>query len=269
MNNSKLIFFLLFSLAILSNNSFSQTNTSPFKMDYGTEAVLLGVGAATSVATLAIQLNSDPLTLEQIEALDENNVNSFDRPTIGPFQSDPLGDVLLYSSYLLPLTFLANENAKDDFGDLALMYSEVLLLNVGITGIVKGLSKRTRPYAYDSSSPLEQITKIDSRLSFFSGHASTTASNYFFTASVLNEYVNNNTTKIIMWSAAALIPAVTAFSRVNTHWHFQTDVIVGYVIGAAIGYLVPLIHKQDAKEINETTELNIIHKPLIGFQINF
>jgi membrane-associated phospholipid phosphatase len=218
---------------------------------------------------LAIQLNTDPLTLEQIEALDKNDVNSFDRPTIGPFQSDHLGDVLLYSSYLLPLTFLANGNAKDDFGDLALMYSEVLLLNVGITGIVKGLSTRTRPYVYDPASPLEQATKIDSRLSFFSGHSSTTASNYFFTASVLNEYVDNNTTKIIMWSAAALIPAVTAFSRVNTHWHFPTDAIVGYVVGAVIGYLVPLIHKQDVEEINETTELNFIHKPLIGFQINF
>lgn len=269
MNISGSILFLIISISISFSNSFGQNKTSPFKIDYGTEAVLLGVGAATSVATLAIQLNTDPLTLEQIKELDKNDVNSFDRPTIGPFQKDHLGDVLLYSSYLLPLTFLANENAKDDFGDLALMYSEVLLLNVGIMGMVKGLSTRTRPYVYDPASPLEQTTKIDSRLSFFSGHASTTASNYFFTASVLSEYVDNNTTKIIMWSTAALIPAVTAFSRVNTHWHFPTDAIVGYVVGAAIGYLVPLIHKQDAEEINEAAEPSFIHKPIIGFKINF
>jgi membrane-associated phospholipid phosphatase len=266
MNNLKLIFFLLFSLTILSNISFSQTNTNPFKIDYGTEAVLLGIGAATSVATLAIQLNADPLTLEQIEALDKNNVNSFDRPTIGPFQSDPLGDVLLYSSYLLFLTFLANENAQDNFGDLALMYSEVLLLNVGINGIVKGLSKRTRPYVYDSLSPLEQTTKIDSRLSFFSGHTSTTASNYFFTASVLNEYITNSTTKTLIWSVAVIIPAITGFSRVNTHWHFPTDVIVGYIVGAAIGYLVPLIHKQESDDAGTYVPSNNIHKPLLGFQ---
>jgi membrane-associated phospholipid phosphatase len=140
------------------------------------------------------------------------------------------------------------------------------LLNVGITGIVKGLSRRTRPYVYDPASPLEQTTKMDSRLSFFSGHSSTTASNYFFTASVLNEYVDNNTTKIIMWSAAAIIPAVTAFSRVNTNWHFPTDVIVGYIVGAAIGYLVPLIHKQESDDANTYVPSNNIHKPLFGFQ---
>jgi membrane-associated phospholipid phosphatase len=149
------------------------------------------------------------------------------------------------------------------------MYSEVLLLNVGITGIVKGLSKRTRPYAYDSASPLEQTTKIDSRLSFFSGHASTTASNYFFTASVLNEYITNNTTKTLIWSAAVIIPAITGFSRVNTHWHFPTDVIVGYIVGAAIGYLVPLIHKQESDDAGTVAPLNNLHKPLIGFQVQF
>jgi membrane-associated phospholipid phosphatase len=270
MNISGSILFLAISIIISFNNSFGQNNkTSPFKTDYGTEAILLGVGAATSLATLAIQLNLDSLTPEQIAELDKMNVNNFDRSAIGQYQSDYLGDVLLYSSYLLPLTFLANIEAKNNFGVLALMYSEVILLNIGTNGLLKGLTKRTRPYVYDPQSPLDKTTNIDARLSFYSGHTSTVASNYFFTASVLNEYVDNNTTKILIWSAAALVPAVTAFSRVNTHWHFPSDVIVGYIVGAAIGYLIPLIHKSDADDNDSLVPLDNQFKPLIGLQVNF
>ena len=270
MNFSKLILFLLLSIGISFKFSFSQQyNPQPFKTDYGTEAVLLGIGAATSIATLAIQLNIDPLTKAQIEELEKEEVNSFDRSAIGKYKSDYLGDVLLYSSYILPLTFLTNTEAKNDFGDLALMYSEVLLLNIGTNGLVKGLIKRTRPYVYDQHSTLEKITNIDARLSFFSGHTSTTASNYFFTASVLNEYLTNNATKIVVWSVAALVPAVTGFSRVNTHWHFPSDVIVGYIIGAAIGYLIPLIHKSEADDNDSIVPLDNQYKPLIGLQFNF
>ena len=258
-------------LTILSfNSSFSQNNnSSPFKIDYGTEALLLGSGAVAGVTALAALLNLDPLTQEQIEELNPDDINSFDRSFIGPYSEDYLGDALQYSTYLLPLTFLTNKDAKNDFGDLALMYGEVLLLNASINGIVKGLSSRTRPYVYDEQSPLEEKTNIDARLSFYSGHTSNTASISFFTAKVFSEYITDNTAKVFIWSAAVLIPAVTGFSRVNTHWHFPTDVIVGYIIGAAIGYLIPLIHKHKNDESDQSNPAENFYKPIVGFQIKF
>jgi F0F1-type ATP synthase assembly protein I len=74
-----------------------------------------------------------------------------------------------------------------------------------------------------------------------------------------------------MWTAAALIPAVTGFSRVNTHNHFPTDVIVGYIVGAAIGYLIPEFHKsENSSESNSlSTPEEFIHSPIFGFQIAF
>jgi membrane-associated phospholipid phosphatase len=270
MNISKIICSLLLLTIISFDSSFSQNkNPSPFKIDYGTEALLLGSGAAAGVTSLAILLNLDPLTKEQIEELNADDINSFDRAFIGPYSSDYLGDVLQYTTYLLPLTFLVDNDTKSDFGDLALMYGEVLLLNTSINGIVKGLSKRTRPYVYDIKSPSDEKTNIDARLSFYSGHTSNTASISFFTAKVFSEYLTNNTAKVLIWSAAVLIPAVTGFSRVNTNWHFPTDVIVGYIVGAAIGYLVPLIHKRENHNSKQIDPTENYYKPIIGFQIKF
>ena len=46
-----------------------------------------------------------------------------------------------------------------------------------------------------------------------------------------------------MWAVAASIPAVTGYLRVRAGRHYVTDVATGYALGAAIGWLVPTIHK--------------------------
>jgi membrane-associated phospholipid phosphatase len=134
---------------------------------------------------------------------------------------------------------------------------------------VKGLTTRNRPYVYDVNSPAEEKYKTGARHSFYSGHTSFAASNSFFTARVFSEYLTNSTTKTLIWTAAALIPAVTGFSRVNSHNHFPTDVIVGYIVGAAIGYLIPELHKYESTNDESTAPAQFIHKPMLGFQISF
>ena len=40
-----------------------------------------------------------------------------------------------------------------------------------------------------------------------------------------------------------MYPALTGYLRVDSSNHFPTDVIVGYIIGAGIGFLIPELHK--------------------------
>jgi membrane-associated phospholipid phosphatase len=98
-----------------------------------------------------------------------------------------------------------------------------------------------------------------------------TAVNTFYTAKVYSAYISDETTKTLMWTAAALIPAITGFSRVNTHNHFPTDVIVGYIVGAAIGYFIPEIHKSENSNGSTSSSIpeEFIHRPIFGFQISF
>jgi len=263
--------FVFLILAVVSLNFTSaQTNdNNPFETDFTKEAMLFGTGAVAGFTALAMLFSIDPLNETELSSFDPLDVNEFDRIAIGKLDDDHLGDALLWGSYLLPLTFLADEQARSDFGDLALMYGEVLLLNASINGIVKGLTKRVRPFVYDEQSSFEEKTTVNARLSFYSGHVSISASNSFFTAAVLNEYVTNGTTRALIWSAAVVYPAIVGFERIVNHWHFPTDVIVGYIVGAAIGYLIPLIHKTGNEEINPDVPAENFYNPLIGFKINF
>lgn len=261
---------LIINLLIISCLNFGQVdNTRPFNLDITREAILLGTGAAAGVTAFVMLENIEPLTHQEINLLDPADVNGFDRGAIGPFKDDNVGDALLYGSYLLPLAFLVYEETNRDFLELALMYGEVLLIQGSINGIVKGTVLRTRPYVYDENSPLDETTNTKARVSFFSGHTSITSAITFFTAKVFTEYIENNTTKIIIWSAAALIPAVTAVSRVNTHWHFPTDVIVGYAFGALVGYFIPELHKSKIGEKISINPAINLDRPMLNLQFRF
>jgi membrane-associated phospholipid phosphatase len=270
MKFTRVISSFVISVLITFNFSFGQNgSTSPFKLDFTQEAVLLGSGVATGVTALLMLSNLDPLTPEQINALNPDDVNSFDRHFIGTLHPDHAGDILLAGSYLIPLTFLAVGDTRKDFWNLALMYSEVFLINAGINGIVKGTVTRIRPYTYDDNTPIENKTDIDARVSFYSGHTSFTASACFFTARVFSEYLTDNTAKILIWSAAAIYPAITGVLRVNAHTHFPTDVIVGYIAGAAIGYLIPELHKSNKGNNVSLQSSGNLHQPVLSIQIKF
>ena len=267
---NKTAFPLVLSFLLSVNFSFSQnTGEGPFELNTGKEAVIIGAGTVIGLTALIVVLNNDELTEDGINSFKPEDVSKFDRIAIGPYQDDVLGDALLYGSYLLPLTFLTYDETREDFGTLALMYGEVFLLNKGINTLIKGLTTRNRPFVYDAGSPIEEKYKVNARHSFYSGHTSVTASNSFFTARVFTEYLTDNTAKVLIWSAAALIPAVTGFSRINTHNHFPTDVIVGYIVGAAIGYLIPELHKYENNNNVTAAPQEFIHKPIFGFQVSF
>ena len=71
-----------------------------------------------------------------------------------------------------------------------------------------------------------------------------TAANTFFAAKVFSDYYPDSKWKPVVWTAAATIPAITGYLRVKGGRHFTTDVITGYAVGAAVGYLVPHFHKK-------------------------
>ena len=264
------IIFLL--LIVFSNYSLCQLKSAkPFSLDFNREVALIGVGAVTAVTAFAVFENLKPLTNDQLDLLEPSNVNSFDRGAIGPFTEDHLSDALLYSSYLVPISFAFFNETRSDIWEITLMYGEVLLLQSSIGGIVKGTVKRTRPFVYDEQSPIEEKKTTEARVSFFSGHTSMIAAISFFSARVSTEYIENNTIRILIWTGAAILPAIAAFSRVNTHWHFPTDVMAGYAIGALIGYFIPEIHKTKSGingNLSVYPSINL-NKPALSLQLKF
>jgi len=241
---------------------------SPYSLDSTREWTLFGTGVALGLGGLFMTTHVEPLTLDEINRLDVNDINGFDRGSMQPLRDDHAGDALAVASYLVPLTFLTRDDTRSDFKTLGTMWVEATLLNLGINGIVKAAVARTRPYAYDPDAPMDKKTDRTARLSFYSGHTSSTATNCFFAARVFSDYLTDDTAEALLWTGAALYPALSGFLRVDSGHHFSTDVIAGYVIGASIGLLVPELHRHGDDRVSVQPTSGGVDMG-ISFQVTF
>ena len=79
-------------------------------------------------------------------------------------------------------------------------------------------------------------------------HKSTAAAMSFYTAKAFSDYLPDGPTKNLIWTGAVIYPAVVGYLRVASANHFATDVIVGYAVGAMIGFFIPQLHKIDKED---------------------
>ncbi|MEM6726372.1 MAG: phosphatase PAP2 family protein, partial [Bacteroidota bacterium] len=118
-----------------------------------------------------------------------------------------------------------------------------MLASYTLTDINKFWVRRKRPYVYGKSSYDGNPFGPESLKSFFSGHTGFTATNYFMTAKMFSDFYPDSNWRPVVWSTAAIIPAFTGWKRIQAGKHFTTDVIVGYLVGAAVGFFLPELHK--------------------------
>ena len=139
--------------------------------------------------------------------------------------------------------------ATKNTATLALMAAELLLLNKGFTDLVKGSVRRQRPYVHNQELSTEDKLRVateedDVFLSFFSGHSAVAFSAAAFVSTVVADATNApDWAKGLVWGSTMSMAALTAYARVAAGRHFPSDVIVGAIVGAAIGHLVPRSHR--------------------------
>ena len=136
------------------------------------------------------------------------------------------------------------------------MYAESGSLALTVTDITKIAVRRPRPIDYINCGTAAQqagpgCTSTNLGLSFFSGHAAGVAA-IGATATYLAFVRSPRAPR--PWITLGVATAVTAFvsyERVRAGEHFPTDVIAGAMAGAAIGVLVPHLHrhKQEAPSV--------------------
>ena len=224
-----------------------------FKKDW--PYLLVGTSVLTTGFIMFENDHVTPYTPEELNMLDRNDVNAFDRGATYNKSNTArqASDIVLVSSLVvMPQLFLYNNHTRKDIGSLFVLTYEVLSFNYGMTNIVKSAVNRTRPYAYNPDYTYEERTDRESRFSFYSGHTSVTASLSFLWAQVMTDYHPDMAKgyKIGIWSFAALLPATTGYLRVKAGKHYPTDVITGYAIGALTGVLIPYLHKASNNKVS-------------------
>lgn len=256
----KNIFFLCFLLSCFVGIGQDKDDfKSPYRLSWTVDVPIITAGVGMGVTYLILDSQTKPLTKTYINNLNRADVWGFDRAATYNW-SKPIAtasDVLLYTSFALPFALLADRNIRKDYLKIGLMYWETIAVTGALTSLTKNLLKRPRPFVYNEGVDLHYKQEKDAQYAFFSGHTSVTAAMCFMTAKVFQDYNKGSKAIPWVWATAATIPAVTGILRQQAGKHFWSDVITGYVIGAAIGFLIPELHRIDLFKKKKVQKPNV------------
>jgi membrane-associated phospholipid phosphatase len=225
-------------------------------------------GGAIAAAALAALIPVDakgPLWQTQILP--------FDRALEGRLSQSAAhtSDTLAAVDVVTPLALLVGQGGINDAnGRRVLIYGEAIAVGVALNGITKALVARPRPYTYSDDPRVQAYADgqgKDSRLSFFSGHATTT-----FAASVAGAYIYGQMAadrkdRAAVWGFELALAGATADLRTRAGKHFYSDVIVGAIVGAAVGFGVPHLHGGQAYTPSAPEWIVIAAAPVAGVAI--
>ena len=250
----------------------AQQAPSPYHTRFAVDGTaILGLGAATGVGLLLIS-KKDGLTPAQLTALNRHDVPKFDRFSAGYYSAtaQTTGDLIVYPTLLLAPGLLAlNADIRRDYKQVLTLYLETMAANNAVFTLTASSVTRYRPYLYGPEGGDKRTGHIATN-SFYSGHTANTAAATFFAAKVYHDFHPGAAAEPLVWGAAAVVPAATAYFRVKAGKHFLSDNIVGYVLGAAAGIAVPELHKTAARtglSVAPVQGLNVRGYPYSGLAL--
>jgi membrane-associated phospholipid phosphatase len=203
-------------------------------------------------AALGLNARLRPLDAAELAALDADGLFGPDRGATGRWSpgAATASDHLRLALAAAPLLLLADDDGSGSGETLALMYAETLLLEQAVTGAIKGLARRPRPFTYnpDPRIPDELRRSRHAVRSFPSGHASTAFAAAVFAGEIYARRHPDDPGRHWVRGGGLAAAAGVAWLRVRAGRHFPTDVLAGAVVGAVVGWGVPRLHEVDREE---------------------
>jgi len=247
----KISILLLICLFIIESNA-QVGKPGPekvYKLNYKVEIPLTGGLFALNFLGFA-QLSKKP-TLDSLRiiTLNKDDIWAFDRIVFNQSQPAPssiytISDIGLYTSYLLPALLFFDDEIRESWLDITLLYFETQAINLNI--YVWGgpaFTERIRPIIYNEGSWDYKLGNGTTD-SFFSGHVSMAAGASFFMAKVYSDYHPElGPKKWLLYTGALIPPAFVGYFRYRGFMHFPTDILIGATVGATVGILGPHFHK--------------------------
>jgi membrane-associated phospholipid phosphatase len=242
-------FYILLLCCCLLLGLNAQKQNGPYYLSLKREMLYSGSGLVGTVGAFFLHKRLPTLTAGELAL---PNLNGFDKMGLGNYSQKArnFSNQTLFSTLGLPVLFLAGKNSRRDISTIGFLYIETMLINQGITDLVKVGALRPRPYLFEENFPGTTVLSGNDRSSFFSGHTSSAATASFFTARVFADYYPNSKLRPYVWGVAAALPALTGYLRIRAGRHYPSDVLAGYLVGGAVGYLIPMLHKKRPKGKN-------------------
>ncbi len=254
----------LWILMIVSKVSIAQQDIKQpmYKVNHWISGSIGVLGTTSNILGVQSLLNKDSIPISDVLALTPDDVNAFDRYALRRNldkvdRARLLSDIGLYASFFAPALLFLDKEISKEWKDIALMYFETQAIAANIYAwgpFGPRLIDRYRPGAYYTEFSLDERRLGRKRNSFFSGHVSTTATASFFMAKVYCDFHPElGSKKFLVYSLALIPPAFVGHNRIRSLNHFPTDVLMGTLVGAAVGILIPALHKRKNGNLSITS----------------
>jgi membrane-associated phospholipid phosphatase len=237
---------------IYSQSSVRDTTFHPYHINYWVTGSILSVGIFTNYLGIGQVLHKEEVSRLEIETLNKGIINSIDSwalkqdpSKMGTFEK--YSDYTLITSVLLPVSLMFDKKIRKDWFDVLLMYMETMSITANIyewSFLGPTFQNRLRPVTYYDQLTYDDRKSGNNRNSFYSGHVASVAASTFFMAKVYSDYnpeIGNN--KYLLYAAATIPPLMLGYFRVKALKHFPSDNIVGLLVGALCGIIIPELHR--------------------------
>ena len=217
------------------------------------DALVSGAAVALFASPHVFDHASPPST----DAAPPRKLNGFDRSirklalgrrsAAGREVLDKVSWATLTATVLAPVGLLAASDVPEKWGRDLPVVMEATGLSLAISVAVKHVAHRSRPLDRSCRDDEEGPCRRDTRLSFYSGHASAAFAAAIATGSIADDHGFANRRWI--WGTQLTLATVTSVLRVMADQHYATDVLVGMATGGLVGWLVPKIHQPHAPPV--------------------
>ncbi len=247
------VFLVVFLFASTFFAQEAEKEENAYKINPYISASIGVVGTTANYFGIIKIRDKTDISEEVVLGLDKNKINSFDRRAL--FQ-DPskrstrntISDIGAIATFVAPVFLLADKRIKSQWLDVGLLYFEtqtISMLLYAWSPLGPQFIDRYRPETYYDEINLKNRQGGQNRNSFFSGHTVVTATGSFFIAKVICDFHPElGGKKWLVYGAALVPPTVVGYFRVKGLRHFPTDTIVATALGAAVGILIPHLHKK-------------------------
>ena len=178
-----------------------------------------------------------------------------------------LSDGMLALSVLGPAIYLTGATVDDVDGDRLLLYGETMAIDIALASIAKQIVQRPRPYMYSKDPKVIAYAKaqgLDRYAAFYSGHSAISFGAAMAGAYLLGASNESVAVRNVAFGVGFGIAATTASLRVRAGKHYISDVLIGSLVGLAVGYGVPALHAETTPYKPTGSELSIAAASVVG-----
>ncbi|RYD58623.1 MAG: phosphatase PAP2 family protein [Sphingobacteriales bacterium] len=239
-----------------------------YSMNYWRSAAFSAAATAANIYAIPNLIKAKkPLTDMELTSLNRDAIHKWDRWVLDQDPGnreniDRISDKILTATVIGGAGVFLDKKIRKDWFRVAVMYVEVQAATFTIYNFSPfgpSFQNKIRPAAYYEELPLSVRKDGNMRNSFYSGHVANAAASAFFLVKVYGDYHPElGRKKYFLYALASVPPLTMSYLRARALFHFPSDCVTGFLVGATAGIIIPEAHKLSKRKNLKNLDVSVV-----------